>query len=184
MGSDKALLSWADGTLIERTLAIAREACGHVFISGSRERYAGFGDVIEDAQSGLGPLSGFQAVLHATETDLNLILSVDLPLMTAEFLLWLLQQARSGEQRITVPQAQGRLQPLCAVYRRQVFDIVDQALAERDLKVMRLFARTTTRIIGEREIRDAGFESSIFTNVNTPVEYESLLQTVSGPRHG
>ncbi len=183
MGSDKALLSWAGETLIQRMLAIAREVCGQVFISGSRERYGNLGDVIEDAQSGLGPLSGLQAALHATQTDLNLILSVDLPLMTPEFLVWLLQRARSGEQRITAPEAQGRLQPLCAIYHREVVSLADEALAEGDLKVTRLFARTTTRIIGEREIRAAGFEPSIFTNVNTPGEYESLLQTVFGHRH-
>ncbi len=83
MGSDKALLSWAGETLIQRTLAVARQACGRVFICGSRERYGNFGEVVEDAQPGLGPLSGIQAALHATQTDLNLILSVDLPLMTS-----------------------------------------------------------------------------------------------------
>ena len=97
MGSDKALLSWAGETLIQRTLAIARQACRQVFICGARELYGKFGEVLEDAAPGHGPLSGIQAALHATETELNLILSVDLPLMTAEFLVWLLQQARSGE---------------------------------------------------------------------------------------
>lgn len=188
MGSDKALLSWAGETLIQRTLAVARQACERVFICGSRERYGNFGEVIEDAQPGLGPLSGIQAALHATPTELNLILSVDLPLMTAEFLTWLLRQARSGGQRITAPDAGGSLQPLCAVYHREVAALVDEALAKGDLKVTRLFARTATRIIGEREIRVAGFEASIFTNVNTPGDYESLLQTLSAngmtePRH-
>jgi molybdopterin-guanine dinucleotide biosynthesis protein A len=179
MGSDKALLSWAGETLIQRTLAVARQACGQVFICGSRERYGSFGSVIEDAQAGLGPLSGIQAALHATETDLNLILSVDLPLMTGDFLAWLLQQARAGEQKVTAPEAAGSLQPLCAVYHREVTGIVDEALAEGDLKVTRLFARTATRIIGEHEIRAAGFEPSIFTNVNTPQDYKSLLETAS-----
>lgn len=184
MGSDKALLSWAGETLIQRTLSTVREACGPVFICGARERYAGFGDVIEDAHSGLGPLSGIQSALHATQTRLNLILSVDLPLMTAEFLSWLLQQARDGEESITAPEAQGQLQPLCAVYNRSLAGIVDESLTKGDLKVTRLFHRAPTRIIGEHEIRAAGFDSAIFTNVNTPEEYESLLQTVSGPRHG
>ncbi len=188
MGADKALLSWAGKTLIQRTLAVACQVCGQVFICGSRERYGNFGAVVEDAQAGLGPLSGIQAALHATKTDLNLILSVDLPLMTAEFLAWLLQQAHSGVQQITAPEAAGSLQPLCAVYHREVAGIVDEALAKGDLKVTRLFRGAPTRIIGEREIRAAGFESSIFTNVNTPQDYESLLQTVSAhgtaePRH-
>ena len=179
MGSDKAMLSWAGETLIQRTLAVARQACGQVFICGSRDLYGKFGEVVEDAQPGCGPLSGIHAALRATQTDLNLILSVDLPLMTAEFLAWLLQQARSGQQRITAPEANGNLQPLCAVYHREALGIVDEALAKGDLKVTRLFHRTTTRIIGEREIRAAGFEPSIFTNVNTREDYELLLHTVS-----
>jgi molybdopterin-guanine dinucleotide biosynthesis protein A len=188
MGSDKALLAWGGGTLLERAIAIAQEVCGQVFICGAHSRYAAFGKVIEDAQPGRGPLSGIQAALHATQADLNLILSVDLPLMTTEFLAWLLQQARSGKQGITAPEAQGQLQPLCAVYHREVAGMVDEALSKGDLKVTRLFHSTPTRIIGEREIRAAGFESWIFTNVNTPEDYESLLQADSGhsmaePRH-
>ena len=184
MGSDKALLSWAGETLLERTVGIAHQACGQVFICGSRKRYGQFGDVIEDAELGRGPLSGIQAALHATQTGLNLILSVDLPLMTVEFLAWLLQQARSGEQSITAPESQRQLQPLCAVYHRELASVVDEALAKGVLKVTRLFDRVRTRIIGEREIVAAGFKPSIFTNVNTPEEYESLLQTVSESSHG
>ncbi len=179
MGSDKALLSWGGETLIQRTLTIAREACPTVYICGGRELYGTFGDVIEDEQPGRGPLSGIQAALRTSGTDLNLILSVDLPLMTSPFLTWLLQQACEGEQRITAPEAQGCLQPLCAVYHRDVLGIVDQALADGDWKVTRLFARTPTRIIAERKIQVAGFEPSIFTNVNTPEDYKSLLHTVS-----
>ncbi len=150
--------------------------------------YSKFGSVIEDADPGRGPLAGIQSALRATETDLNLILSVDLPLMPAEFLAWLLQQADSGSQKITAPEALGLLQPLCAVYSRQIRDCVDAALAEGDLKVTRLFHRVPTRIIREHEIRAAGFDLSIFTNVNTPGDYESLLQAspahgVIGPRH-
>lgn len=189
MGSDKALLSWAGETLLQRTLASARESCGQVVICGPRSLYEKFGKLIEDTEPGHGPLSGIQAALHATQSELNLMLSVDVPLMTAEFLSWLLQQARSGEQRITAPEAQGRLQPLCAVYRRDVAGIVDEAMANGDFKMTRLFGRTTTRIIAERELRAAGFDASIFTNVNTPEDYKSLLETAStqpagGSTHG
>lgn len=181
MGSDKALLPWAGETLLGRALSIARDACGQVIICGSPSRYGEFADVLEDTEPGRGPLSGIRSALHATQTELNLILSVDLPLMQAEFLRWLLEQAHAGEQKITAPEALGTLQPLCAVYHRQARDIVDLALGEGDLKVTRLFHRIPTRIIGEHEIRAAGFDPCIFTNVNTPQDYESLLMP---PGHG
>jgi molybdopterin-guanine dinucleotide biosynthesis protein A len=179
MGSDKAVLPWAGETLLQTVLNTARQACARVVICGSRQLYGDHGEVIEDAEPGLGPLSGIHAALQATQTDLNLILSVDLPLMPMEFLLWLLQQARSGEQKITVPESLGKLQPLCAVYHRDTIDAVDRALGKRDLKVARLFQRVATRIISEEEVRAAGFEPAIFTNVNTPEEYQSLLRKSS-----
>ena len=179
MGTDKALLAWSGETLLQRAISIAREACSRVFICGPRSRYGGFGDIVEDLEAGRGPLSGIQAALCTTQTDLNLILSVDLPLMTTEFLTWLLQEARSGEQMITIPQVLGRLQPLCAVYHRQMGQYVDQALAQGEFKVTRLTSRVATRIIAEEEVHAAGFAPYILTNLNTPEEYASLRQAGS-----
>jgi len=174
MGTDKALLPWQGDTLLRRTLAIARAVCGQAFICGSRSLYGGFGEVLEDAEPGRGPLSGIQAALHATQTELNLILSVDLPLMQADFLAWLLQRARRSQQLILVPQMEAQLQPLCAVYHRETREVVDEALARGNFKVTQLFRDAATRIVEEKEIRAAGFSAEIFTNVNTPEEYASL----------
>ncbi len=176
MGSDKALLPWHGETLLKHALAVAERACDRTFICGARALYASFGEVIEDLEPGHGPLSGIQAALHATQSDLNLVLSVDLPLMRSELLAWLLKEARSGEQMITVPEALGCLQPLCAVYNRKIAGFVDTAIAEGDFKVTRLFRRTATRIVSDNEIRAAGFDAAWFANVNTPEDYLSLQQ--------
>jgi molybdenum cofactor guanylyltransferase len=187
MGSDKALLPYSGLTLLERTLANLRQVCERVLICGPGERYSRFGEVLEDMEPGRGPLSGIQAALHATRTPLNLIVSVDMPLMHAEFLRWLLQQAKAGEQKITAPQALGNLQPLCAVYHRDVCMVVDDALARKAYKVTGLFQRTVTRVILEEEIRAAGFDARIFMNVNTPEDFQTLsphdvMQSATGKK--
>lgn len=174
MGCDKALLQCSGETLLQRALATARQACGRALICGSRVLYGDFGEVVEDIVPGCGPLGGIHAALHATQSDLNFMLSVDMPLMQAAFLRWLLAEAHSGEQMITAPEALSRWQPLCAVYKRHVVGLVDEAIAKHDYKVTRLFRRTATRVVAENEIRAAGFGPGIFTNVNTPEEYESL----------
>ena len=141
MGSDKALLSWAGETLLQHTLAIARDACGQAVICGARSLYGKFGEVIEDTEPGHGPLSGIQAALHATQSELNLILSVDVPLMTAEFLSWFLQQARSGEQlNHQLPRRKdGRSR--CARLYRTWRATVDEAMENGDYQDRRLFPR-------------------------------------------
>jgi len=172
MGHDKALLPFGDGNLLQHALAITRGLAAKTYIVGPEEHYAHFGDVVEDVYPGCGPLAGIHAALSATGTDLNLILSVDTPLLTAPFLCWLVAQARNAPQWITVPDADGGPQPLCAVYRRAVRDAAERALAKGEYKIGRLFSQLPTRIIKEQEILAAGFSPEIFRNINTPEEYE------------
>jgi len=179
MGSDKALLSFGGQTLLERALRTAAAVAERIAIVGPRERYAAFGEVIEDAYPDCGPLAGIHAALGATTTDLNLMLSVDMPLMTASFLSWLLQMAKAAEELIVVPDALGRPQPLCAVYRRQVRGVAEQALQNGDYKIGKLFALAPTRYLLEQEIMANGFSITIFRNVNTRQEFEELA--MSGP---
>ena len=171
MGADKALLDFGDMSLLQCALQTAAAVTENVYIVGARERYASFGEVIEDIYPGCGPLSGIHAALTATCTDLNLILSVDMPVMTAEFLSWLVQQADQTKELIVVPNAAGGLQPLCATYRRSVAELAAQALLEGDYKIGHLFSRASTHVIAENEIVAAGFSPEIFQNVNTPEEY-------------
>jgi molybdopterin-guanine dinucleotide biosynthesis protein A len=170
MGSDKALLWVGDRTLLERALATAASVATRVCIVGPKERYAAYGEIIEDIHSGCGPLGGIHAALAATKTELNLMLSVDMPLMTSEFLQWLLEQANAASELIVVPEAAGGTQPLCAVYRRGGCDAAEQALQKGEYKVGRLFSQVPTRIIPEQEIVANRFSPEIFQNVNTPEE--------------
>ena len=176
MGSDKALLPLGDQTLLEHTLRTVSDAFGQARIVGPKSIYARFGGVVEDIYPGCGPLGGIHAALIATSTDLNLILSVDMPLMTPQFLSWLTAQAVTAQELIVVPDAAGGPQPLCAIYRRGVLELVEQALKDGDYKIGRLFSQLPTRVITEEEIVGAGFSAIIFQNVNTPEEYERLLR--------
>jgi phospholipid/cholesterol/gamma-HCH transport system ATP-binding protein len=176
MGSNKALLRLGAQTLLQRILRTASEALGNARIVGSKNIYAQFGDVVEDIYPGCGPLGGIHAALSSTNTDLNLILSVDMPQMTPRFLKWLTEQAATARELIVVPYAAGGLQPLCATYRRDILPAIEQALKNGDFKIGRLFSLLPTRIITEQEIVAAGFSAIIFENVNTPEEYDRLLQ--------
>ena len=173
MGSDKALLSFGGQTLLEcaRQTAVAA-GCG-VFIVGARERYESFGAVVEDIYKDCGPLGGIHAALSASQTDLNVMLSVDMPLMNPEFLQWLVAQARSAREQILVPDLLG-LQPLCAVYRREVHGPAEQLLKRREYKISNLFTAVPTRYISEQEIVGAGFSAEMFRNINARAEYEHL----------
>ena len=175
MGSDKALLPIGGMNLLQIAVAKAREVSPRTAIVGSRERYAQYGDVIDDIIPGCGPLSGIHAALSTTRSELNLILSVDMPLISPDFLRWLTQTAASGDELAIVPEAHGRTQPLCSVFRRAAVAQAENALRTREYKVDHLFSILPTRLVAEIDWRAAGFLPGIFRNVNTPAEYEAVV---------
>ncbi len=182
MGTDKALLSLGGETLLERTLHTAAAVANTVLIVGPRARYARYGDVVEDVFPDCGPLGGIHAALCVTQTELNLVLSVDTPLMGPDFLAWLLDLARASSEPIMVAEALGGLQPLGAVYRRPLRAVAEQALKSGDYKIGHLFSLAPTRYVAEAEILAAGFSPMVFRNVNTSQEYEDLVQETDALR--
>jgi molybdopterin-guanine dinucleotide biosynthesis protein A len=176
MGSDKALLTVGNQTLLERALHTAAAVANTVFIAGQRDRYAQYGDVVEDVFPDCGPLGGIHAALCITRTELNLMLAVDTPSVGPDFLSWLLEQARASSELVVVPEALGGLQPLAAVYHRSLRAVAEQALRRGDYKIGHLFSLAPTRYISEAEIHAAGFSPMLFRNVNTFGEYEDLVQ--------
>jgi molybdopterin-guanine dinucleotide biosynthesis protein A len=177
MGTDKALLPFGEKTLLQLALEKLKSVSPSPIIVGARERYACYGDVIEDRFPGCGPLGGIHAALCTTQTDLNLVLSVDMPHMSPDFLSWLLEIAASGPELAVVPETRQSLQPLCAVYRRAAKCVIEQALLLDDFKVSSIFTRIPTRYIPEDELVSAGFSPEIFINLNTPAEYEAAGKT-------
>jgi molybdenum cofactor guanylyltransferase len=178
MGTDKALLSLGAMNLLQIAVAKAKEVSPRTAIVGSNDRYARYGKVIEDIIPGCGPLSGIHAALTTTPSELNLMLSVDMPLMSPDFLRWLLQAAAACNKLAVVPEAHGRTQPLCSVFRRTAVGEVERALRGGEYKVDRLFSILPTRFVQETDWRAAGFSPDIFRNVNTPAEYEAVVAEV------
>ena len=179
MGKDKALLRFGEQCMLELAMRKASSVAAETWIVGDAELYSAFGRTIGDQFKGCGPLGGIHAALSASHSDLNLTLSVDVPLMTSEFLAWLVDRAADGSQLATVPRVNGRSQPLCALYRKAALSVVEGLLNAGDYKVDRIFAAVPTRYIEEEEILAAGFNVSLFDNVNTPDEYESARQFAS-----
>jgi molybdopterin-guanine dinucleotide biosynthesis protein A len=109
MGEDKALVRFAGRPLVERALEILRGAGLTASIAGARTASAlqAFAPVVADAETGLGPLSGICAALESTEAQRAVFLPVDLPLMPAALVAFLLDHARVTERAVTLASVNG-----------------------------------------------------------------------------
>lgn len=129
MGRDKAVLQLEGRTLLEFALSTLRQVCNEVMVLGSRNLYADFGaEVVEDIFSGCGPLGGIHAALSRTRTEFNLIIAVDTPFLSADFLRFMAQRALKSGAVVTTPEIAGYRQPLCSVYSREFLPIAEAAL--------------------------------------------------------
>ena len=130
-----------------------------------------------------GPLGGIHAALASSAAELNLILAVDVPFVSRDFLQYLLKRARESEAIVTVPRAARGLQPLCGVYRRSFVEVAEQALREGRNKIDELFRLVETRVVEEHELAEAGFSVEMFQNLNTPEEWETAKLVHSRTEH-
>jgi molybdopterin-guanine dinucleotide biosynthesis protein A len=176
MGTDKSFLTFDGRTLLARALDLARAITQQVHIVGSAEKYATLAPVVEDIYPNCGPLGGIHAALRASQSELNVILAVDLPWVTPELLRFLITRARSCPALVTVPRSTEGWQPLCAVYRRHFADAAEKALQAGHYKIDVLFNEPQTQLIPAHALHSAGFSSKLFRNLNTPQDLSEATE--------
>jgi len=170
MGTDKAFLIFDGQTLLDRALMVMQTVCNRVTIVGDPSKFAKYeaGSVIADIFPGCGPLAGIHSALVHSVAELNLMLAVDMPFVTAELLSFLFAAAEKNAAVVTVPRVNDGLQPLCAVYRRDFVAAAERALRAGNYKIDALFPSVSTHVIEAAELAAAGFSARNFFNVNTP----------------
>jgi molybdopterin-guanine dinucleotide biosynthesis protein A len=175
MGTDKAFLRLGGRTLLERSLELANRVCETVLLVGNQQRLRDYGPVVEDNFPGHGPLAGIHAALTSEASqEFNLILSIDIPVMSETFLKYLLKRASDSRAPVTVPRAGGHLQTLCAVYQPSFAAVAEEALRNKRNKIDPLFSRLPITIIEEEEMKAVGFSPDIFDNANTPEDWKRI----------
>ncbi len=185
MGRDKARLLFAGGTLLDHALARLTAAGFTPSIAGLR---AATHPYVPDDFAEAGPLAGIEAALRSLQAEPPqpvLFLPVDLPLLPEGFLQFLYRRAETTGALATIPFAQGRPQPLCAVYHSSLAPGIRAALGAGDRKVMRVLralagpALDTPRVEALAPLH--GWEPHRwFTNLNTPADYAWLESRPQG----
>ena len=171
MGADKAFVTLDDRTLLSRALELAHALTADVRIVGDPAKFARFAPVVADVFPGCGPLGGIHAALRASQTDLNLILAVDVPFVSTELLQYLIRRARTtAAATVTVVRAveAGSLYVPSTAENSPTQQ--RKALAAGRYKIDPLFATQRTLVITEDELRSAGFSPNMFRNLNTQEE--------------
>ena len=171
MGRDKALLEIEGRPMWQRQREVlAATGPAEIFLSVRPEQTwarsaAGFSAFLHDAFPSAGPLAGVTAALERTTHPHLLVLAIDLPRMTPEWLATLLDARRPGVG--VVGRRDGLFEPLAAVYPREFMPLAWEALAGGRYALQGLLGQAVER--GLMTAREIGTEELAFLeNWNEP----------------
>jgi molybdopterin-guanine dinucleotide biosynthesis protein A len=169
MGTDKALVEIEGEPLWARQIEKLRNTgAQEILISGrANGPYSSAGmPIVEDLTPDAGPLAGIEAALRHAGHHWLLVLAIDLPDISAEFLQKLVAQAM-GKGIGLVPAREEWLQPTAAVYSKDCLPLVGECLAGENRSLRRFFRLARKRGLAEVcEVSAA--EHAQFRNLNTP----------------
>jgi molybdenum cofactor guanylyltransferase len=180
MGRDKAWIELDGRPLIARQIDCARSVgASEIFISGRASvDYSHFEcPVLIDDLDDAGPLAGIERALAAAAAPLVLVLAVDMPRLTAEWLRRLV--ARCEPHRGVVPGISNRLEPLAAIYPRVTHPIARRLLIEQNGSP-RQFAELCVRNDTVRIWPVAPADAPRFASWNLPSDIQSQLSQIPG----
>jgi molybdenum cofactor guanylyltransferase len=178
MGADKAHLRLGGRTLVGRAAAALGAVTSGVSVVSSKPDAAAFGlPVVPDLLEGRGALGGLHAALAHANSGWAMILSCDLPFVTAA-LCERLDALRGPEADAVAPlQPDGRPQPLCALYARAAcLPVVVELLWADELRPRALLARVRTRWVSFDEVAHLPGAEHFFKNLNTPEDFAEALR--------
>jgi molybdenum cofactor guanylyltransferase len=166
MGQDKAALRWGAGSLLDHMRQLLLTVAAPVRIIGRSE--------LPDRLPGKGPLGGILTGLETTDSEDNLFVAVDLPLLTPDFLKVFHSRFRASSNALLTCRISGAF-PLCLGVRRSLVGDIAQRLAADKLAVREFIEQCDPEVLEERELRDLGIDLSIFANINTPEDWQKAF---------
>lgn len=182
MGKDKAFLKVDGKTFLENAVDALYPHCSPTKIVLNRlqnhfiEKIPADISYIFDIYENRGALGGIHAALKDCKSDFAVILAVDLPFVSYKTIEKLSKIAtRFNEFSAFVSrQNDGRLQPLCAVYRvKECLSEIENFLeTEKSASVKNFLNGISLKIVQRESLSD---KKDVFLNVNNPQDLTEII---------
>lgn len=182
-GSDKGSALLQGRTLLEWSVRSVTEIAEKTVIVKAPSQQISFlhdgVNVVDDQYLNRGPLAGLITGFDSLDTELAIAIGCDTPLIVPE--LWSFFNKAIKDYDLVLPRINGFLQPLVALYRREICKrVFIHALENGERKIVNTFDGLKIYEIEEMKIKEIDPELVSFHNVNTRknlVEAENILKT-------
>ncbi len=170
MGTDKGLLLLKGKPFVTHIYEALKPIVGdNIVVVSSNADYDALGyNRIEDMIADKGPVGGLYTALKQSKTKFNLVLSVDVPLVSTELLQWLVAKHEDSFM-VTQVQVQDKESPLIAVYDRSIRILLGEHLAGNQLKLRDVIAE-----VNHQTLEVPSKWSKQVQNINTEEDYKKI----------
>ncbi len=162
IGSDKGLLLLGKSLFIEHIINALYQYVDDIIIVSSNTNYDEFGvkrveDIIKDS----GPLAGLHTGLYYSNTDYNLVVSCDVPLINSSVIQTLIDGI-DPKYEVVQLESQGETLPLTAIYKKACLQTCQYLLNKGEKRLRFALEHMKTKTIA----LDAEFNDYV-KNINT-----------------
>ena len=178
MGEDKALLKYDGKTFIEK---IAGEFCFFEEKIISRGNNMDLGEfvkrdlweVVSDEYLNQGPLGGLHAALKKCKSDALFVVACDMPLISKELVKKMcdIYEQESKMDAIVTVTSDGKVHPLCGIYRKELYTCMEKNLLQSNNRVMSIIKDKNVKYMELDHLN-----SKYVENVNTRFDYENMMR--------
>lgn len=174
MGTDKSLMLLHGKPIISHVIEAIKPLCSKIVISSNKQAYDFTGcEVWPDLYPVQAPMVGVYSCLKRSTTDLNIVVSCDVPFVKASLFLHLL--SNMGNSDIIVPMHHDYMEPLCAIYKNKVVSELQQYIDRQNYRLFEFIEQASHRCL---EINPSDFSPRIFMNINTLEEFDQALRNL------
>lgn len=179
LGMDKATLQIGACSLLDRIVSTLRGMFPLILlvVQEAASPLAAMEDagvrVVADVIPGKGPLVGIYTALQNSPAPYVFVMACDMPYPSRKLISCMLSAAPGLDA--VIPRRGEYIEPLFAVYRRDIADRIRIRIEDGRLKIHELIRELDVRYLEEDEIAacDPGFRS--FFNINTPEDLEAAF---------
>ena len=177
MGREKGGLPYGAGSLAEFQTSRLQGIFEDVWLVAKRPPNFAIGParLLLDGTDELAAIYGLRRALSEAR-DRVFVLAVDLPVITEGVIRSVASRGALSEAPVVLARAQGRLQPLAAVWRHGALPELERRLAAGDLSVLDLAEFLGAETLAEEEWRTFDPSGNSFLNMNTLEEYRQLSE--------
>jgi molybdopterin-guanine dinucleotide biosynthesis protein A len=173
MGRDKAQLTLGGMDFVERIRVALAPIADRTTLVGNAQRCKAWPllPAVPDIHVEWGALGGLHAALAACRAEWAAVVACDLPFVTGELFVRL-ASLRENFDAVVPVQADGRWQPLSALYRAELArERAEELIASGERRPRALLETLRTRRVAFEELQDLRGAQRFFTNINTPEDY-------------